>query len=191
MASSTHPVDERLPLGAEFFGPLHLNPQLPGTAALGVASGTGIYGLYAALLGMTLSAIFIVYTDASIATTFLVTAGTFGAMSIFGYTTKIDLSQFRGIFMMALIGLVIASIVNIFFANDLLYWLINYVGVLIFVGLTAYDTQWIKNYASRAAMSGDSDMGARIALVGAFHLFLDFVNLFLFILRILGGGRRR
>jgi hypothetical protein len=118
----------------------------------------------------------------------------FGAMSIFGYTTKVDLSRFRNLLFMALIGLIIASVVNlIFFAggNNLLYWLVNYAGVVIFVGLTAYDTQWIKNYAGRVSTSGDADMGQRVALVGAFHLFLDFVNLFLFLLNILGGGRRR
>ena len=155
------------------------------------AVGAAAYLLFTALFGFMISVIFLEFAPGTIALAFVATAGMFGAMSIFGYTTKIDLSQFRGIFMMALIGLIIASIVNMFFANNLLYWLISYAGVLIFVGLTAYDTQWIKNYASRAAMANDPDMGARVALVGAFHLFLDFVNLFLFILRIFGGGSRR
>ncbi len=155
------------------------------------AVGAAAYLLFTAMFGFMISTIFLVYDQGTIALAFISTAGMFAAMSIFGYTTKIDLSQFRGIFMMALVGLIIATFVNLFFPNGLLYALINYAGVLIFVALTAYDTQWIKNYASRTAMSGDSSMGARIALVGAFHLFLDFVNLFLFILRILGGGRRR
>ncbi len=155
------------------------------------AVGAAAYLLFTALFGFMVSSIFLVYDQGTIALAFVSSAGMFAAMSIFGYTTKVDLSQFRGIFFMALIGLIIATFVNILFQNSLLYALINYAGVLIFAGLTAYDTQWIRNYAGQAATSGDTDMGARIALVGAFHLFLDFVNLFMFILRILGGGRRR
>ena len=154
------------------------------------AVGAAAYLLFTAVFGFMISSIFLQYAPGTIALALISTAAMFGATSIFGYTTKIDLSQYRGILMMALIGLVIASIVNIFFANNLLFWVINYAGVLIFVGLTAYDTQWIKNYAAQAATANDPDMGARIALVGAFHLFLDFVILFLFILRILGGRRR-
>ena len=156
--------------------------------------GALCYLLFTALFGFMISTIFLRFEAGTIAAAFIATAGMFGAMSIFGYTTKIDLSQFRNILFMALVGLIIASVVNVLFfrgGNSLLYWLFNYAGVVIFVGLTAYDTQWIKNYAGRASMSGDADMGQRVALVGAFHLFLDFVNLFLFLLNILGGGRRQ
>jgi FtsH-binding integral membrane protein len=155
--------------------------------------GALCYLLFTALFGFMMSTIFLTFQQGTIAAAFIAAAGMFGAMSIFGYTTKIDLSQFRNILFMALIGLIIASFVNILFfsgGNNLLYWLVNYAGVVIFVGLTAYDTQWIKNYAGRASTSGDADMGQRVALVGAFHLFLDFVNLFLFLLTILGGRRR-
>jgi FtsH-binding integral membrane protein len=153
------------------------------------AVGSMLYLLFTALFGVMLSTIFVNYRIGTITTAFIATAGMFGAMSIVGYTTKMDLSRFGSILMMALIGLIIASIINIFLQLSALYWLINYAGVLIFAGMTAYDTQWIKTYANGVAMSGDRDAGARIALVGAFHLFLDFMNLFLFILRIMGGGR--
>ncbi len=148
---------------------------------------------FTALLGVTLSSIFLVYQISTIGFAFVATSAMFGAMSVVGYTTKMDLSRMRSILMMALIGLIIASVINIFFANNMLYWLINYAGVLIFCGLTAYDTQWIKNYAGSVSMSSDRDMAMRVSLVGAFHLYLDFVNLFIFLLRILGGGggRRR
>ena len=156
--------------------------------------GALCYLLFTALFGFMISTIFLRFEAGTIAAAFIAAAGMFGAMSIFGYTTKLDLSQFRNILFMALVGLIIASAVNVLFfrgGNNLLYWLVNYAGVVIFVGLTAYDTQWIKNYAGRVSMSGDADMGQRVALVGAFHLFLDFVNLFLFLLNILGGGRRQ
>lgn len=155
--------------------------------------GAACYLLFTAVFGFLMSTIFLTFQQGTIAAAFIASAGMFGAMSIFGYTTKIDLSQFRNVLFMALIGLIIASFVNVLFfsgGNSLLYWLVNYAGVVIFVGLTAYDTQWIKNYAGRVSTSGDADMGQRVALVGAFHLFLDFVNLFLFLLNILGGRRR-
>jgi len=148
-----------------------------------------LYLLFTALFGVMISSIFLTYQQGTIATAFIATAGMFGAMSVVGYTTKMDLSRLGSILMMALIGLIVASVINIFLNLSALYWLINYAGVLIFAGMTAYDTQWIKNYANGVAMSGDREAGARIALVGAFHLFLDFMNLFLFILRIMGGGR--
>jgi uncharacterized protein len=155
------------------------------------AIGSLMYLVFTALFGFMMSTIFITYTVSQISTAFIATAATFGAMSIIGYTTKIDLSRMGSILMMALIGLIIATVVNIFLRSSGLMMLINYAGVLIFVGLTAYDTQWIKNTASQMAASGDPDMVQRMALIGAFHLFLDFVNLFLFILRILGGRGRR
>ncbi len=153
------------------------------------AVGAMCFLLFTAVLGLTLSSIFLVYRISTISYAFVATTATFATMSVIGYTTKRDLSRMGGLLMMALIGLIIASVVNIFLASTALDWLINYAGVLIFVGLTAYDTQWIKNYAGSVAASGNPDMVQRVALIGAFHLYMDFVNLFLFILRILGGGR--
>ncbi len=152
------------------------------------STGAFFYLLFTAMLGITISSIFLIYRIQTIAYAFIATSATFGTMSVIGYTTKVDLSRMGSILMMALIGLIIATIVNIFVASSALYWLINYAGVLIFVGLTAYDTQWIKNYSAQVAQSGDTNMIARISLMGAFHLYLDFVNLFMFILRIMGGG---
>ena len=151
--------------------------------------GAIFYLLVTAVLGVAISSIFLLYRINTIGYAFIATTATFATMSVIGYTTKRDLSRMGGILTMALIGLIIASVVNIFLASTALDWLINYAGVLIFVGLTAYDTQWIKNYAGSVAASGNPDMVQRVALIGAFHLYLDFVNLFLFILRIMGGGR--
>lgn len=148
----------------------------PGTA-------TALFILYSALNGLVLAFIFLVYTGGSIASTFFVTAGTFGAMSLYGYTTKRDLTSWGGFLMMAVIGLIIASVVNIFWQNELLYWIATYARVLIFVGLTAYDTQKIKEMA----LAGHTSRN--MAVMGALRLYLDFVNLFLFMLRLLGGRR--
>lgn len=158
--------------------------------------GAIFYLLFTGVFGFMTSSIFVIYEPGTIATAFFVTAATFGAMTIYGYTTKADLTRLGSILIMALIGLIIATIVNIFARSTLIYALVNYAGVLIFVGLTAYDTQWIKNNAARVAGSGSTDQGARVALFGAFHLFLDFVNLFMFILRVMSmlsgrGGSRR
>jgi len=151
---------------------------------INAAVATGLFLLYSALNGLTLSAIFIVYAQATIASAFIITAGTFGAMSVWGFVTKRDLSGMGSILFMALIGLVLASIVNMFWANSMLTMLINYAGVLIFVGLTAYDTQKLKAIA--VATAHDAAMSARLSVSGALTLYLDFVNLFLFLLRILG-----
>jgi len=148
---------------------------------------TALFMLYSALNGLTLSAIFIVYTGASLVTTFFVCAGMFAAMSIYGFVTKRDLSRMGSILFMALIGLLIATVVNIFWANSTLYWIITYAGVLIFVGLTAYDTQALKEIAIQTA--GNPALAARLAISGALKLYLDFINLFLFMLRILGDRR--
>jgi FtsH-binding integral membrane protein len=148
---------------------------------------TGLFMLYSALNGLTLSAIFVVYTGASLATTFLVCAGMFAAMSVYGFVTKRDLTTMGSLLFMALIGLLIASVVNIFWANSTLYWIITYAGVLIFVGLTAYDTQNLKMIAIQTA--DNPAMAARLAISGALKLYLDFINLFLFLLRILGDRR--
>lgn len=144
---------------------------------------------YALLNGVTMSFIFLAYSGATIAQTFLITAGTFGGMSILGYTTKTDLSTFGQIMYMSLIGLVIASVVNIFWANSGFAMIINYVGVLIFVGLTAYDTQKIKDMLQTYSEAGITDQNNKIALMGSLSLYLDFINLFLYILRILGNRK--
>jgi len=145
---------------------------------------------YAALNGVTMSLIFLIYTGTGIAVSFLATASMFAAMSIVGYTTKIDLSKFGSLLMMGLIGMIVASVINWFLASSMLYWIITYFGILLFVGLTAYDTQWIKNATTHAVMQGNAQMESRIGLMGALRLYLDFINLFLLILRIAGGRRR-
>lgn len=148
---------------------------------------TALFMLYAAINGLTLSVIFLIYTQASLVSTFAVCAATFAVMSIYGMVTKTDLSRLGAILFMALIGLVIATVVSMFWANSTFYWIITYAGVLIFVGLTAYDTQKLKMIAS--ATSGDPRMAARLAINGALRLYLDFINLFLFMLRIMGQRR--
>jgi FtsH-binding integral membrane protein len=142
-----------------------------------------LFVLYAILNGVTISCIFVVYTEESIASTFMITAVTFGAMSIYGALTKKDLTKWGNILFMALIGLVIASIVNIFWTNTTLYWIITYAGVLIFVGLTAYDTQKLKKMAGQIS---DDDAVQKMSILGALTLYLDFINLFLYLLRIFG-----
>jgi uncharacterized protein len=148
-----------------------------------------LYTIFAAIFGFWTSIAFLQYNVTSIFATFAVTAGMFAVMSLIGYTTRADLSKFGGILIMALIGLIIASVVNFILKNPALYWIVSYAGVLIFAGLTAYDTQWIKRQAAAVALDGKSEGEARVALMGAFKLFLDFVNLFLFLLRILGRQR--
>jgi FtsH-binding integral membrane protein len=185
-----------------------------------VSVGAFAFFLLSAVLGLMLSSIFLTgaqfaisYTETrrEIVTTtldpswlqtvglaFALTAGTFAAMSVIGFTTKVDLSRYGGAFLMALIGLLIASVVNMLFQNDFLYWIISYAGVLIFAGLVAYKTQWIKEMAARVSQGAINQNGVavvdssvqRMALYGAFELYITFINLFLFILRILGGRRR-
>jgi FtsH-binding integral membrane protein len=153
--------------------------------------GALFFLLFTGVFGFMMSIILLSYKPASIIAAFVATAGMFGAMTLIGYTTKTDLSKFGSILIMALIGLFIATLVNLFLNSGPLNMLISYAGVLIFAGLTAYDTQWIKNNAGSVASGGDRAAAQRIALIGAFHLFLDFVNLFLFLLRIFGGSSRR
>jgi FtsH-binding integral membrane protein len=148
---------------------------------------TLVFLAYAALNGLTFSIIFLVYSMGSIAYTFFITAAMFGATSVFGYITKMDLSRLGGILMMALIGLIIASVVNIFVASSALEWIVSFAGVVIFVGLTAYDTQKIKKMS--VGIDSSSEEGGKASIMGALALYLDFINLFLFLLRIL--GRRR
>ncbi|MBS1495216.1 MAG: Bax inhibitor-1/YccA family protein [Bacteroidetes bacterium] len=147
----------------------------------------GLFFAYAFLNGVTLSFIFLLYTHASIYSTFLICAMMFASVSVLGYITKMDLSKMGSFLFMALIGLIIASVVNIFLANSTLYWIISYAGVLIFVGLTAYDTQKIKQMAY--SMESGSETGKKAAVIGALQLYLDFINMFLFLLRILGNRR--
>ena len=131
----------------------------------------GLFLLYSVLNGMTLSVLLIAYTGASVASTFFITAGMFGAMSVYGYTTKQDLSSWGNLLFMALIGLILASVVNIYLQSSGLYWLINYIGVLVFVGLTAYDTQKIKQIAAQVIV--ESEEGRKVAILGALTLYLD------------------
>ena len=153
---------------------------------LSMGTATFLFILYSILNGVTMSLIFIIYTESSIASTFFVTAGTFGAISIYGYATKKDLSSWGSILIMGLIGIIIASIVNIFMASETLYWIISYAGVLIFVGLAAYDTQKIKKAILDPNVEVNESLN-KIALMGALELYLDFVNLFLYLLRIMGN----
>lgn len=154
---------------------------------MSLTSATLLFILYSVLTGLTFSSIFFVYTYESIASTFFVTAGTFFAMSLVGYTTRMDLSKIGNILYMLLIGLLIATVVNIFVASSGLYWVITYAGVIIFTGLIAWDTQKLKTIFLEYGSADDS--GHKLALLGALTLYLDFINLFLFLLRILGGNR--
>ena len=154
-----------------------INRMSAGTAQI-------VFWLFAAVMGLSLSSIFLVYTDASIAKVFFITAATFGAMSLWGYTTKRDLTGMGSFLFMGLIGLVIAMLVNIFLQSSMLDFAISAIGVLIFVGLTAYDTQKIKE--SYSASFG-ADVLAKGAIMGALSLYLDFINLFLMLLRLFGN----
>lgn len=154
-----------------------------GINRLSTATATLLFFLFAVVNGLLLSPIFLVYTGASIAKTFFITAGTFAAMSVYGFCTNRDLTKFGNILFMALIGLIIASVVNIFAHSSTLGWIISIFGVLIFVGLTAWDTQQIKRLASVAP----SDTVGRLAVLGALTLYLDFINLFLYLLRFFGN----
>ena len=148
-------------------------------------TAAALFMVYSILNGATLSVIFLVYQLPSIISTFFITAGTFGAMAWLGHTTKKDLSSIGQMLSMALIGLIIASIVNIFWANNVLYWITTYVGVFIFVGLTAYDAQKIKNMLNKRNQHNSEEI-RKIALIGSLMLYLDFVNLFLYLLRLFG-----
>lgn len=156
-----------------------------GINKLSTPTASLLFYLFAAINGMLLSPIFLVYTGTSIAKTFFITAGTFAAMSVYGYCTNRDLTKFGNILFMALIGLIIASLVNIFVGSSTLGWIISIAGVLIFVGLTAWDTQQIKRMA---AIAPDDTVG-RLAVLGALSLYLDFINLFLYLLRFFGSSR--
>lgn len=156
-----------------------------GINKLSLTTATLLFVLYSVVNGATLSVIFIAYTLGSIATVFFITAGTFAVMAFIGYTTKADLSKMGKILLMALIGIIIATLVNVFFVKSGMFDLVlSYIGVLIFVGLTAYDSQKIKVMLMQA---GDmSERSQKIALLGALSLYLDFINLFIYLLRIFG-----
>ncbi len=153
------------------------------------STATALFVLYAALNGATLSVIFLIYTASSITSTFFICAATFAAFSVYGMTTKRDLTSMGGFMTMGLIGIIIASVVNIFVKSSAMSMIISYVGVLVFVGLTAYDTQKLKTMA----LTQPADVGAAVvrkgAIMGALTLYLDFINLFLMLLRILGDRR--
>ena len=153
------------------------------------STATSLFILYAALNGATLSAVLLMYTMTSIASTFFICAGTFAICSVYGMVTKRDLTGVGGFMFMGLIGIIIASIVNIFMQSSLLSMMISYIGVLIFVGLTAYDTQKLKNMALTQPAGLDAGTIRKGAIMGALTLYLDFINMFLFLLHILGVSR--
>jgi hypothetical protein len=165
-------------LGLVFYLSARVQRLAPGRAA-------ALFLVYSALNGVTLAAIFLAFTAASIATTFVVTAGAFGALALYGSTTKRSLAGVGQFFFMGLIGLVLASVVGIFWHSDALQFVISVVGVLVFTGLTAWDAQRLKQMAVAAP---EGRVGS-FAVVGALALYLDFINLFLFLLRFLGGRR--
>lgn len=167
------------PLAAVFFLSFRIN-------RMSVAAAQTTFWVYAALVGLSLSSIFLIYTQSSITQTFFVTAASFGALSLFGYTTKRDLSAMGSFLIMGLFGLIIASLVNIFLASSALQFAISAIGVLIFAGLTAYDTQRIKEMYFEA---DGSDVAGRKAIMGALTLYLDFINLFMFLLQFMGNRK--
>jgi FtsH-binding integral membrane protein len=146
-----------------------------------------LFGVFSVLMGMSLSFIFLAYTMASIAKTFVITSGMFGVMAIVGYTTKTDLTKFGSIMFMALIGLIIASLVNMFMQSSAMEYIISFAGVIIFTGLTAYDVQKLKKIGSETGAGGEAVK--KVTILGALTLYLDFINLFLFLLRFFGNRK--
>ncbi|WP_418856561.1 Bax inhibitor-1/YccA family protein [Prevotella sp.] len=154
---------------------------------LSATAATLLFVLYSIVNGATLSVIFLAYTMTSIASVFFITAGTFAVMAFIGYTTKTDLTSFGKMLMMGLIGIILATVVNIFIGSSMLNMIVSYVGVVVFVGLTAYDSQKIKNFLYQ--VDNMSEEAQKLALLGSLTLYLDFINLFLMLLRIFGGNR--
>ena len=169
-------------LGMVFFLSARIEKIQPGTA-------TGLFLGYAVLTGLTLSTVFLAYTGASIGGTFVITAGMFGAMAVYGMVTKRDLSGMGSFLFMGLIGIIIASIVNIFLKSSSVYWAISVIGVLVFVGLTAWDVQKIKTMGEQGIMEQGEAAIRKGSIIGALALYLDFINLFLMLLRFFGGSR--
>ena len=167
------------PLGFVFYFVSRIN-------TMSVSGAQTAFWIYSALMGLSMAMILMQFTGNSVARVFFITSGTFGAMSLYGYTTKRDLSNLRGFLTMGLIGLIIAIVVNWFLQSSAMQFVISMVGVLVFVGFTAYDTQKIKNsYYSQ----DNNEVASKKAIMGAFQLYLDFINLFIFILQILGQRR--
>lgn len=158
-----------------------------GINRMSAATAQTVFYAFAAVMGLSLSSIFLVFTGASIVTTFLVTSIAFASLSLYGYTTKKDLSAMGTFLLMGLIGLIVASIINIFIASSALQFAISVIGVLIFAGLTAYDTQSIKNEYIQMASRGDKEWLGKAAIMGALRLYLDFINMFMFLLQFLGN----
>lgn len=156
---------------------------------MSAGTATSLFVIYSALNGVTLSFIFLAYTRTSIVSTFFICAGTFIACSIYGWTTKRDLTSIGGFLMMGLIGIIIASLVNMFMRSSAMSMIISYIGVIVFVGLTAYDTQKLKNMALTQPAGVDGAVVRKGAILGALSLYLDFINLFLMLLRIFGTAR--
>ncbi len=182
------------PTGYSGFGWLALFAPLIMVFAFGwvVNKGTlaqvqAMFWGFSALMSVSLAPIFLIYTGTSITRVFLITAATFGALSLYGYTTKKDLSGWGSFLMIGLIGLIIATIVNFFMQSTGLYYALSYIGILIFAGLTAYDTQNLKSMYYQSGMEGD--IADRIAISGALSLYLDFINMFLYLLRLMGDRR--
>lgn len=156
---------------------------------MSAGTATALFVIYSGLNGVTLSTIFLVYAQSSIASTFFVCAATFIACSLYGWMTKKDLTSFGGFLVMGLIGIIIASLVNLFIKSSAMSMIISYIGVFVFVGLTAYDTQKIKNMAMTQPANLDGAVVRKGAILGALSLYLDFINLFLMLLRLLGDRR--
>lgn len=169
-------------IGLVFYLSARVMKMSPMTATL-------CFALYAVLNGLTMMFIFLVYTQQVIAATFFISAGMFGTMSVFAFVTKSDLSSWRHYLFMGVIGIIIASVVNFFLRSTALSYVISYVGVIIFMGLTAYDTQKIKQMSDQLSDGLDEPDYIRLSIIGALKLYLDFINIFLFMLRILGGRR--
>ncbi len=159
-----------------------------GIRRLSAGMATGLFLLYSALNGITLSFIFLVYTQASIFQTFVICAAMFGGMSLYGMTTKKDLTSWGSFLFMGLIGIIIASIVNIFLKNPMMHFVISFIGVIVFTGLTAYDTQKL-SMMGESMPANDATAVRRGVILGALTLYLDFINLFLMLLRLFGGSR--
>ena len=156
---------------------------------MSAGTATSLFVIYSALNGVTLSFIFLAYTRTSIVSTFFICAGTFIGCSIYGWTTKRDLTSIGGFLMMGLIGIIIASLVNMFIRSSAMSMIVSYIGVIVFVGLTAYDTQKLKNMALTQPAGLDGAVVRKGAILGALSLYLDFINLFLMLLRIFGAAR--
>ncbi|MCD4735197.1 MAG: Bax inhibitor-1/YccA family protein [Bacteroidales bacterium] len=158
-----------------------------GFQKLSASSLTALFAIFAILMGMSLSFILLIYTSASIFKTFAITAGMFGVMAFVGYTTKTDLTKLGSILFMGLIGIIIASVVNMFIGSETMDYIVSFIGVLIFTGLTAYDVQMLKRIGS--GVEYGSENARKLTILGALRLYLDFINLFLFLLRFFGNRR--